>query len=94
MIVNQLIDTTKTSSLKKKVFLIKVGMKFYNTLAPDISYSVVNPLPPLQGPGSGLGIMREPHTQVQVQVPALSRVCCVILGGHFPSLFFISCTIH
>lgn len=46
MIVNQLIDTTKTSIQKKKLSLIKVGMKFYNTLVPDINYSVVNPLPP------------------------------------------------
>lgn len=43
MIVNQLIDTTKTS-IQKKLSLIKVGMKFYNTLVPDINYSVVNPL--------------------------------------------------
>lgn len=56
MIVNQLIDTTKTSILKKKkVPLIKVQMKLCNTLVPDINYSAVNPLPPPQGPGSGLG---------------------------------------
>lgn len=72
MIVNQLIDATKTSIKKKKVPLIKVGMKFYNTLLPDINYSVVHPLPPPQGPGSGLGLMRESQTQVRVQVPALS----------------------
>lgn len=59
MIVNQLIDTTKTSIFLKKVSLIKVGMKLYNTLVPDINYSVVNP-PSSLGNWQPIGGMREP----------------------------------